>query len=96
MSAITRKFKRQKQRKDKKDAEEEMAIKVALFEKLPDECLTCEKPFDKTDKEMVMTWNVVVRQEEEVVRLYCPACWEKAIEVLKGFEKHLKEKNEQR
>ena len=68
MSSITRKFKRQKERKNKKDAEKEMAVKVALFEKLPDECLTCELPFDKTNKEMVTTWSVVVREEENLLR----------------------------
>ena len=64
-------------------------MKTALFGKLPDKCLTCEEPFDKTNKEMVMTWNVVVREKEEAVHLYCPPCWEKAIEILRDFEERL-------
>lgn len=95
MSSITRKFKRQKDFKKKKDSKKEIATKVALFGKLPDKCLTCEEPFDKMNKEMVATWSVVVRQENDTVRLYCPTCWQKAIEIIKDFEEHLKEKNEQ-
>ena len=42
-----------------------MAAKVALFGHLPNKCLTCDEPFDKLNREQVMSWNVVVRQEEE-------------------------------
>ena len=45
--------------------------------------MTCEKPFDKMDKEQVMSWNVVIRQEEEKVNLYCPECWQKAQNIIK-------------
>jgi len=54
-----------------------------MFEHLPDECSACELEFDKQDREMVMTWNVVVREKEEIVRLYCPECWGKAQEIIK-------------
>ena len=89
---MERKFKRKDMAKKKKNAEKEMATKVALFGKLPDKCLTCEKPFDKTNKEMVKSWNVVVREEEEVVRLYCPDCWQKAQDIIKGFKQHIQNK----
>jgi hypothetical protein len=95
MSSITRKLKRQHNSKLKKDAKKDMATKTALFGKLPDKCLTCEDPFDKTNKEMVTTWSVVVREKEDIVRLYCPTCWEKAIKILKDFEERLKGKDEQ-
>ena len=65
---------------------------VALFNKLPDHCLTCEKPYNKNDKEMAMSWNVVVHGEEEVVRLYCPECWQKAKKITEDFANHLREK----
>lgn len=58
--------------------EKEMAQKVALFGKLPENCMTCNKPFDKENKQMVMEWNVVVRNDRESVNLYCPTCWDKA------------------
>ena len=89
MSSFTRKVQRQK----KKDAEKAMATRVALFGKLPDKCLTCEETFDKTNKEMVTTWSVVVREEEDVVRLYCPTCWEKALQVIEDFKKHIEGKS---
>ena len=66
--------------------------KISLFGKLGDECLVCEKPFDKKDKEMVMAWHVIVREEEELVRLYCPECWDKAVKITEDFKRHLEEK----
>ena len=71
---------------------EDLEDKIALFGKLPDECLPCLKPYNKKDKEMVMTWSVVVHGEEEVVRLYCPECWNKAKKITEDFAKHLEEK----
>ena len=81
--SLSRKLRRKKANKSKKIAEKELATKVALFGKLPDKCLTCEKLFDKMNKEQVMTWNVVVRQQEEKVHLYCPECWDKAKQLIK-------------
>ena len=65
---------------------------MALFNKIPDACLTCEAPYDKKDKEMAMTWSVVIHGEEEEVRLYCPDCWQKAKKITEDFAKHLEEK----
>ena len=76
----------------KKNGNEELESKIALFGKMPDECLTCEEPFDKLNKEMVMSWNVVVHGDEEVVRLYCPSCWATARRVADEFKTHLEEK----
>jgi len=73
----------------KKNGNPEMAEKVALFGKLGDACLVCNKPFDKKDKEMVMSWNVVVREKEEMVNLYCPECWSGAIELLNEIKSDL-------
>ena len=75
----------------KKGGNSELESKMALFGKMPDECLTCEKPFDKKDKDMAMTWSVIVH-DEEVVRLYCPECWDKAIKITEDFKRHLEEK----
>ena len=61
-------------------AQEKMANQVAQFGKLPEKCMTCDTAFDKKDKEMIKSWNVVVRQEE--VRLFCPECIKKTQEVL--------------
>ena len=88
--SLERKLRRKQAKKGKKKAEKELATKVALFGHLPNKCLTCDKPFDKLDREQVMSWNVVVRQEEEKVNLYCPECWNNAQKLVK---KYTEEKN---
>ena len=74
-------------KKAKKNNTPEFEEKIALFGKLPDECLVCDKSFDKKDKKQVMSWSVVVRDDTEEVRLYCPECWGKAKEVVQAYEK---------
>ncbi len=83
--SLERKLRRKKANKAKKRAEKDLAAKVALFGKLPDKCLTCEAPFDKLDREQVMSWNVVVRRETEKVNLYCPECWDNAQKTIKKY-----------
>jgi len=34
-----------------------------------------------------MSWSVVVRNDTEEVRLYCPDCWGKAKAVVQAYEK---------
>ena len=70
----------------KKDGNKELSEKIFLFNQLPGECLTCNKPFDKQDKQMVVDWSVVVREEEKIVRLYCPECWDKAKKFIEELE----------
>lgn len=79
-------------KKAKTGDNKELESKVALFGKMPDMCLTCEKPFDKSDKEMALSWNVVVHGPEETVRLYCPDCWSVAKRITEKFKMHLEEK----
>ena len=59
MGSLSKKIKRQKE----KDAKKELSKKVGLFNKLGEECLVCQEPFDKKNKDMVMTWSVVVKDE---------------------------------
>ena len=77
-------IKRKAQRKKEKGAKKEMQKKVGLFNKLSDHCLVCQKDFDKKNKEMVMTWSVVVMGED--VRLYCPTCWDAAKNLIKEIK----------
>ena len=79
---MNREQRRAMAKREKKGGNEGMSEKVALFGKLEDECLVCDKPFDKKDKEMVMSWSVVVREAEEKVNLYCPECWNGALKML--------------
>ena len=86
MSA-SRKLKRAKQKQAKKD----MRIALGLFDKIPDHCLTCFAPYDKMNKEQVKTWNVVVREKEGRVNLYCPDCWKKATNLIEEIGKEINE-----
>ena len=63
----------------------DISEKIGAFSNLPDECTACTIPFDKTDREQVNSWNVVVR-DTDTVRLYCPDCWNSAMEVVKNYE----------
>jgi predicted RNA-binding Zn-ribbon protein involved in translation (DUF1610 family) len=77
--------KRKIQRAKKKRAEKELQDKMNMFDKLGDACMTCDKPFDKKDREQVQSWNVVVRKKENKVNLYCPECWTKAQDIIEEF-----------
>ena len=55
-------------------------------------CTTCDEPFDKNDIEMVSTWHVAVRPEQEKVNLYCPPCWDGAQEMIADFRQRIEEK----
>tara|TARA_B100000513_G_scaffold24388_1_gene9400 strand:+ start:165 stop:449 length:285 start_codon:yes stop_codon:yes gene_type:complete len=93
---MNRKQRRAREAQIRKDSNDELSAQVAMFGKLPDECTACGKDFDKKDKEMVATWNVVVRKEdkENPVRLYCPTCWNTAQEVIANFFEQMEEDNE--
>jgi len=80
MSSLSKKI----QRKKIKEAKKELQKKVGLFSKLSDRCLVCQKDFDKKNKEMVMSWSVIVKEEQ--VRLYCPECWDKANKLIKEIK----------
>ena len=76
----------------KKSDTKKLSDKLTQFDRLPDNCSACIKPYDKKDKKMAMTWSVVVRDEENTVRLYCPDCWSKATNLVKEIGKELNEK----
>ena len=65
---------RRRLQKKKHAIEKEIAEKISLFGALPDACSACQAPYDKRNKEMAMSWSVVVRHAEEIVRLFCPGC----------------------
>ena len=68
--------------------------KVGLFDKLPDECTNCLCPYDKKDKQMAMTWSVVVREQENKVNLYCPVCWDNAHKLLEQIKADMADKHQ--
>ena len=67
--------KKQKKSKTIEDA-------VGMFNLLPDKCSSCESLYDKKNRKMAMSWKVVVREKEKIVRLYCPTCWNTAKQVI--------------
>ena len=71
--------------KKSKEKNNDMDQKLGLFELMPDDCFICHKSFDKSNKDMVKSWNVVVREKERSVKIYCPTCWNNAIDLLKQY-----------
>ena len=68
-----------KKRKEKNSAHKaQLKIKqqMSMFDKLPDTCSSCVESFPKT-REAHMSWRVVVRNDKQQVRLFCPKCQEK-------------------
>ena len=65
--------------------------KIGLFDKLPKQCTNCDKPYDKKYKKMSMTWNVVVREQEDKVNLYCPVCWDEAHKLIAQMKEEMNE-----
>ena len=90
MGSLKRKIARNIQKAQKK-AEKKMAKKLMMFDMLDDECAACHKPFDKKSKEHATTWNVVVREQENKVNLYCPPCWESALQNIKEIQEAIAE-----
>ena len=82
-----KKIKRAAKKKKAKSAAQESQAKLKkqmnMFDRLPGKCSSCEKHFPST-KEAHMTWQVVVRNEKQQVRLFCPECQQKAKELVEN------------
>ncbi len=82
---MNRKQRREAEAKRRKgDSQQVMEDKLMMFGHLPDSCSACEKSFDKTNRDMVFSWRVVVREKKKSVTLFCPECISKTKEVLDG------------
>ena len=42
-----------------------------------------------------MSWSVVVKEQEGVVRLYCPDCWNNALELVEDFKQRIESRAEE-
>ncbi len=80
-----RKLRRKKIKEHKKDFKATMN----MISKMGDHCLSCQKSFDKNNKEHVTTWNVVVREKENKVNLYCPECWDNAHKFIDNLKEQM-------
>jgi hypothetical protein len=83
MSGAKRKVMRNQMKRDKK----EMTKRLSSMTNMPEACLACSEPFDKTSKEHAKTWFVVHRKNQSAPNLYCPECWTKANEIIEDFKK---------
>ena len=74
---LKRAAKKKNEKKQAQEQDQKMRNQMHMFDRLPKVCNTCDEVFPKT-REAHMSWKVVVRNEEQQVRLFCPACLEKA------------------
>ena len=91
---MNRKQRRAMEKMSKQKSTQKLGEKMMQFDKLPNECSACLKAYDKTDKQMASTWNVVVREEKSTVRLYCPDCWTMANEAIQTLRKEIENVSE--
>jgi hypothetical protein len=82
---MNRKQRRAMEKELGKENSQKLAEKFFQFDKLPDACLTCDMPFDKKSKEMARTWSIVA-SDKDSVRLYCPKCWDMALDIIQKFK----------
>lgn len=83
-------------RKKQKEANKEFEKAVNMYTNLPEKCGMCQKEFDKNNKDMLKTWNITVKKAKGETNLYCPECWNMAINAIKeGFDAAMKEKEKQ-
>jgi ribosomal protein L44E len=83
MSSLERKVARRQQKAANK-LEKKLAKKLNMFDSLPKNCLVCNESYDRKNKKQATTWSVVVKPDK--VRLYCPACWSKAKELVEKIK----------
>ena len=87
MTKTKKKTQRKRKKNKVKQVKKDLKEKIGMFSQIGEQCLICDKPFDKQNKEMVQSWYVIVREQQDQVNLYCPGCWNRA----NSFVKQLKE-----
>ena len=80
---LKRAAKKKKEKANAQEAQQKLKKQLGLFDKLPGRCSACHKDFPRT-REAHMSWQVVVRNEQEMVSLFCPECQEKAKKVVEN------------
>lgn len=80
---LKRTAKKKKQKAAAQEAQAKLKKQIGMFDRLPESCSSCGKEFVKT-REAHMTWRVVVRNEKQQVRLFCPECQEKAKQLMEN------------
>ena len=81
--SLKRSIKKKRAKASSHEAQQKINKQMGMFDRLPGECSACKKSFPKT-KEAHNTWRVVVKHEQQQVRLFCPDCQEKAKELVES------------
>jgi len=89
MTKVEGKIRRAIKRNKKKQSERDLKEKISMFSQLEDQCLVCEKAFDKNNKDMVQSWYVVVREKQDRINLYCPECWTRACSLVNNLKEDI-------
>jgi len=84
MSAFDRKLRRAASKKMAKEIKknldnilsQQIEERMKSFRKIPEECLSCSTPFDKTSREQAFSWMMQINEETDMYNLYCPDCYE--------------------
>jgi len=80
---LKRAAKKKKQKATAQELQNKLKNQMNMFDRMPKTCSTCSVEFPKT-REAHMSWRVTVRNEKNQVRLFCPACQEKAKKLVEG------------
>jgi len=80
---LRRATKKKKEKAAAHEAQTKIKKQIGMFNRLPQSCSSCGAVFPKT-REAHMTWRVVVRNEKQQVRLFCPDCQQKAKELVEN------------
>ena len=87
MGSLARKMRRKRSQKFAKQFTKQLKKQMKMMGSMSSECLACKRPFDKKSKEHAENWKVVVRKKTEQTNLYCPKCWDTAMEMIEEVEK---------
>lgn len=66
---------RKQRRTLEKMAGKEATSSIDLMLGLDDKCFQCHKPYDKTSREMAMSWFIEVYSQLKKTILLCPECY---------------------
>ena len=80
---LKRASKKKKEKAQAQQQQEHLKKQMNMFDRLPKTCSACAKVFPKT-REAHMTWKVTVRNKEQQVRLFCPECQEKVLDLVEN------------
>lgn len=66
---------RKQRRTLQKMAGKEATSSIDLMLNIGDSCFQCQKPYDKTSREMAMSWFIEVYKSAKKTVLLCPECY---------------------